>query len=234
MDVKHPLPLFLFTAAHRAGAKRWTACQSLQGTSLMFIFISKLLSERKVRKQRWAFCRSALEGAPPRCSAAVYDNVCMFTALIVISVLTGASRHITLALPLGRPLKIPADSALKIFAFIYSVGVSEFEILVFFSAVFISSQKRTLKNRFLYVFVPQTNSLRYKSAIRGKILKKKKKFNNSGKITFIYSRSLLFSWNIYWSSWAVSKSLILEKIAINLLTEIRPLLEIRVQKLSCS
>lgn len=181
-----------------------------------------------MRKQRWAFCRSALEGAPPRCSAAVYDNVCMFTALIVISVLTGASRHITLA-----PLKIPADSALKIFAFIYSVGVSEFEILVFFSAVFISSQKRTLKNRFLYVFVPQTNSVRYKSAIRGKILKKKK-FNNSGKITFIYSRSLLFSWNIYWSSWPVSKSLILEKIAINLLTEIRPLLEIRVQKLSCS
>lgn len=127
-----------------------------------------------MRKQRWAFCRSALEGAPPRCSAAVYDNVCMFTALIVISVLTGASRHITLALPLGRPLKIPADSALKIFAFIYSVGVSEFDILVFFSAVFISSQKRTLKNRFLYVFVPQTNSVHYKSAIRGKILKKKK------------------------------------------------------------
>lgn len=144
-----------------------------------------------MRKQRWAFCRSALEGAPPRCSAAVYDNVCMFTALIVISVLTGASRHITLALPLGRPLKIPADSALKIFAFIYSVGVSEFEILVFFSAVFISSQKRTLKNRFLYVFVPQTNSVRYKSAIRGKILKKKK-FNNSGKITYLFKKFAVF------------------------------------------
>lgn len=115
----------------------------------------------------------------------------MFTALIVISVLTGASRHITLALPLGRPLKIPADSALKIFAFIYSVGVSEFEILVFFSAVFISSQKRTLKNRFLYVFVPQTNSVRYKSAIRGKILKKKK-FNNSGKITYLFKKFAVF------------------------------------------
>lgn len=92
--------------------------------------------------------------------------------LIVISVLAGASRRITLALPLGRRLKIPLDSAFKIFAFIYPVGESEFDIPVLLSAFFISSQKRTLKNGFLYVFRPQTNSVCYKSAIGGKMLKK--------------------------------------------------------------
>lgn len=74
----------------------------------------------------------SLEAAPPSCSAAVYDNVCVFTALVVISLLAGASRRFTLVLPLGGPLKIPADSALKIFAFICDFEIPGFVLGLFY------------------------------------------------------------------------------------------------------
>lgn len=124
-----------------------------------FHFKAFSLDKKCRSRSKLFFPRLALEASPPRCSAAVYDNVCMFTALIVISVLAGVSHRKTLVLPLGRRLEIPTDSALKIFAFIYSVGESKFRVPALFSAVFIiSTQKWTLKNRFLYVFRPQTNS----------------------------------------------------------------------------
>lgn len=140
--------------------------------------------------------------------------------------LARAPRRITLALPLGRRLKIPADSALKIFAFIYSVGESESEIPVLFSAVFISSQKRTLKNGFLYVFRPQTNSVCYKSAIGGKMLKKSSK--TLAKYLLVIQEVCCFL-GIFIDLLEQFQNPDTEKITINLLIEIRPLLEIRVQ-----
>lgn len=126
----------------------------------MFIFYFKAFSPDEK-------CGSRNE----RCPAAGYDNGCVFTPLVAISVLAGASRCTTLALTLGRRLQIPADSALKIFAFIYPVGESKFDFPVLFSAVFVSDANPK-KQIFLYVFRPQTSSVCYKSAIRGKTVKK--------------------------------------------------------------
>lgn len=169
MDEKHPWPFFL---VHDGAPSRRR--QTLDGLPIIagdiarvdFYFKAFLLDE-KCGSRSELFSGLAPEAAPPRCSAAVYDNVCVFTALIVISVLAGASRCKTLALPLGRSLKIPTDSALKIFAFIYSVGESKFEGLVLFSAVFHHFPPEVNPKKQISICIPPPNQPRtsYKSAI---------------------------------------------------------------------
>lgn len=61
------------------GAKRWTACQSWQGTSLVFSLISKVSLWVESVEAEMSF-----EQVGPGSSPAVDDNVCVFTALIVI------------------------------------------------------------------------------------------------------------------------------------------------------